>query len=113
MHPHLLIIIITNILISMRGFKDAAFFDRYKFNIKALQNGDFKRALISGFLHVDLQHLLFNMLTLYFFAEIVIYELGVVSFYFVYLTSLIAGNLLSFTFIKGNPIIQRLGLVVQ
>ena len=96
MQLHLLIIIIANILISMRGFKDSAFFDRYKFNIKALQNGDFKRALSSGFLHVDLHHLLFNMLTLYFFAEIVIYELGVVSFYFVYLTSLIAGNLLSF-----------------
>ena len=69
MHLHLLIIIIANILISMRGFKDAAFFDRYKFNIKALQNGDFKRALSSGFLHVDLQHLLFNMLTLYFFCR--------------------------------------------
>ena len=86
MHLHLLVVIIANVLISMRGFKDPAFFDRFKFNIKALQNGDFKRTLSSGFLHVDLQHLLFNMLTLYFFAEIVIYELGVVSFYFVYLT---------------------------
>ena len=109
MHLHLLIIIIANILISMRGFKDAAFFDRYKFNIKALQNGDFKRALSSGFLHVDLQHLLFNMLTLYFFAEIVIYELGVVSFYFVYLTSLITGNLLSFYFHQREPYYTAVG----
>ena len=109
MHRHLLIIIIANILISMRGFKDAAFFDRYKFNIKALQNGDFKRALSSGFIHVDLQHLLFNMLTLYFFAEIVIYELGVVSFYFVYLTSLIAGNLLSFYFHQREPYYTAVG----
>ena len=109
MHRHLLIIIIANILISMRGFKDAAFFDRYKFNIKALQNGDFKRALSSGFLHVDLQHLLFNMLTLYFFAEIVIYELGVVSFYFVYLTSLIAGILLSFYFHQREPYYTAVG----
>ena len=109
MHLHLLIIIIANILISMRGFKDAAFFDRYKFNIKALQNGDFKRALSSGFLHVDLQHLLFNMLTLYFFAEIVIYELGVVSFYFVYLTSLISGNLLSFYFHQREPYYTAVG----
>ena len=109
MHLHLLIIIIANILISMRGFKDATFFDRYKFNIKALQNGDFKRALSSGFLHVDLQHLLFNMLTLYFFAEIVIYELGVVSFYFVYLTSLITGNLLSFYFHQREPYYTAVG----
>ena len=109
MHLHLLIIIIANILISMRGFKDAAFFDRYKFNIKALQNGDFKRALSSGFLHVDFQHLLFNMLTLYFFAEIVIYELGVVSFYFVYLISLIAGNLLSFYFHQREPYYTAVG----
>ena len=41
MHLHLLVIIIANVLISMRGFKDPAFFDRFKFNIKALQNGDF------------------------------------------------------------------------
>ena len=109
MHLHLLIIIIANILISMRGFKDAAFFDRYKFNIKALQNGDFKRALSSGFLHIDFQHLLFNMLTLYFFAEIVIYELGVVSFYFVYLTSIIAGNLLSFYFHQRQPYYTAVG----
>ena len=109
MHLHLLIIIIANILISMRGFKDAAFFDRYKFNIKALQNGDFKRALSSGFLHIDFQHLLFNMLTLYFFAEIVIYELGVVSFYLEYLTSIIAGNLQSFYFHQRQPYYTAVG----
>ena len=109
MHLHLLVIIIANVLISMRGFKDPAFFDRFKFSIKALQNGDFKRTLSSGFLHVDLQHLLFNMLTLYFFAEIVIYELGVVSFYLVYLTSLIAGNLLSFYFHQREPYYTAVG----
>ena len=49
------------------------------------------------------------MLTLYFFAEIVIYELGVVSFYFVYLTSLIAGNLLSFYFHQREPYYTAVG----
>ena len=50
----------------------------------------------SGFLHVDFTHLLFNMLTLYFFAEVVIYHVGVSKFVIIYLLSLLVGNLLSF-----------------
>ena len=103
MNLHTLIIIISNVLVSMRGFKDAAFFERFKFNIRALIAGDYKRLLSSGFLHVDWQHLLFNMFTLYFFANSVVFKLGVFNFYLIYLTSLLTGNLLSFYFHKNEP----------
>ena len=86
----------------MRGFKDADFFERFKFNIRALIAGDYKRLVSSGFLHVDWQHLLFNMFTFYFFANSVVFKLGVFNFYLIYLTSLLTGNLLSFYFHKNE-----------
>lgn len=103
MNLHTLIIISSNVLVSMRGFKDAAFFERFKFNIRALIAGDYKRLVSSGFLHVDWQHLMFNMFTLYFFANSVVFKLGVFNFYLIYLTSLLNGNLLSFYFHKNEP----------
>ena len=103
MNLHTLIIISSNVLVTMRGFKDAAFFERFKFNIRVLIAGDYKRLVSSGFLHVDWQHLLFNMFTLYFFANSVVFKLGVFNFYLIYLTSLLTGNLLSFYFHKNEP----------
>ena len=103
MNLHALIIISSNVLVSMRGFKDVAFFERFKFNIRALIAGDYKRLVSSGFLHVDWQHLLFNMFTFYFFANSVVFKLGVFNFYLIYLTSLLTGNLLSFYFHKNEP----------
>ena len=75
-----LIIIALNVLCSFKGFKDRSFFETYKFNVGGIKRGEKLRMLVSGFLHVDLQHLLFNMITLYFFADQVIYKVG--SFYF-------------------------------
>lgn len=97
-----LAIIAITVLISMKGFNDPSFFDRFKFNIAGIRNGEQIRMLSSGFLHADFSHLLFNMLTLYFFADVVIFELGVWRFLIIYIVSLIAGNLLSFYFHKDE-----------
>ena len=56
-----------NGLVSFKGFNDASFFDRYKFHIKSIQQGDYKRLFTAGFLHVDVNHLIFNLFTFYFF----------------------------------------------
>lgn len=109
MNIHTLIIIAANLLFSMRGFKDYSFFEQYKFNIGALQRGEKIRMISSGFLHVNWQHLMFNMISLYFFAHIVINQLGALNFYLVYLFSLLAGNLLSFYFHKNEPFYSAVG----
>ena len=109
MNLHVILIICANVLFSMRGFKDYSFFERYKFNINALNNGDFKRLFSSGFLHLDWQHLLFNMLTLYFFTQSVVLELGTFNFYLIYFFSLLTGNLLSFYFHKKEPHYSAIG----
>ncbi|WP_274474449.1 rhomboid family intramembrane serine protease [Mangrovimonas aestuarii] len=97
-----LIIIAANVIISYKGFGDYGFFEKYKFNIRGIRRGEQIRMLSSGFLHVNTSHLLFNMLTLYFFANIVIHFLGTFHFLIVYLGSLLIGNLLSLYFHKDE-----------
>ena len=96
------IVIGVNVLISIKGFNDYSFFEKYKFNTGAVRRGEQIRVLSSGFLHVSTSHLFFNMLTLYFFAPIVISVLGNWEFVVIYLGSLILGNLLSYYFHKDE-----------
>ncbi|MCB0436093.1 MAG: rhomboid family intramembrane serine protease [Mangrovimonas sp.] len=107
--PVTIVIIAANVLISMKGFSDFGFFEKYKFNIGGIRRGEQVRMISAGFLHVDTAHLLFNMITLYFFAGIVIYELGTGNFILVYLSSLLAGNLLSFYFHKDEYYYSAVG----
>ena len=95
-----LIVIAANVLFSMKGFNDFSFFERYKFQIGAVQRGERIRMITSGFLHVDVTHLLFNMITLFFFAGVVISYFGAVKFLIIYVVSLLAGSLLSLFFHK-------------
>jgi len=104
-----LIIIAANVIISLKGFNDYSFFEKYKFNIAGIRRGEQIRMVTSGFLHVDFSHLLFNMLTLYFFADVVINSLGVTSFLVIYIASLLIGNLLSYTFHKDQSYYSAVG----
>jgi membrane associated rhomboid family serine protease len=104
-----LIIIALNVLCSFKGFKDRSFFETYKFNVGGIKRGEKLRTLVSGFLHVDLQHLLFNMITLYFFADQVIYKVGSFYFFLIYFGSLIFGNLLSYYFHKNESYYSAVG----
>jgi membrane associated rhomboid family serine protease len=97
-----IVIIAANVIISFKGFKDRNFFDRYKFNSAAVKGGDKLRILSSGFLHVDTAHLFLNMLTLYFFADVVIDAMGSMGFLLIYFASLLLGNLLSYYFHKND-----------
>jgi membrane associated rhomboid family serine protease len=91
-----LLIIAINILVSYRGFKSPAFLDRYAFEVdKILVNKEYWRLITSGFLHVSWLHLIFNMLSLYFFSSGIEYSLGEVQYLAIYFASLIGGNLLA------------------
>ena len=101
-HIVTLVIIAANVIISMKGFKDFSFFEKYKFNIGHIKRGEQFRMFSSGFLHLDFSHLLFNMLTLYFFANVVLSSVGATNFVLIYLASLLVGNFLSFYFHKNE-----------
>lgn len=97
----LFIIIGINIIISFKGFEDAYFFRKYQFHVGSIRAGEQIRMLTSGFLHADIGHLAFNMITLYFFAPIVSQSLGDFSFVLIYFASLVCGSLLTMVF-HGN-----------
>lgn len=109
--PHIatIIIIALTVIISMKGFNDISFFEKYKFNIAGIRRGEKIRMVSSAFLHADISHLLFNMLTLYFFADVVIGQVGVVLYVIIYLVSLLAGNLLAYYFHKDEPQYSAIG----
>jgi membrane associated rhomboid family serine protease len=96
------IIIAANVIFSMKGFNDRSFFERFKFNVGSIRRGEQVRMFSSGFLHADTSHLLFNMVTLYFFADSVITGLGNLNFIVIYIASLVFGNLLSLYFHKDE-----------
>ncbi|MET1259477.1 rhomboid family intramembrane serine protease [Flagellimonas sp. DF-77] len=109
MHAVTIAIMAANVLVSLRGFSDSSFFERYKFSIGGIQAGQRERLLTSGFLHVDFAHLFFNMFTLYFFADVVISWLGSTNFVILYFISLVAGSLLALFFHKEEPFYSAVG----
>lgn len=88
---------------------DYRFFSKYNFDISALQKGEKYRMITSGFLHVDWMHFIFNMLTLYFFADIIVHSYGILYFLIIYFLSMLAGNLVTFQFYKNVPHYRAVG----
>ena len=109
MNRVVLLIIIANALFSFKGFKDFSFFNKFKFQIGAIKQGEYVRLLSSGFLHADTSHLIFNMLTLYFFADGVIYSLGVIPFLAIYFIGLLGGGLFALIYHKNEPFYSAVG----
>ncbi|MQP53160.1 MULTISPECIES: rhomboid family intramembrane serine protease [unclassified Flavobacterium] len=105
----LLLLIGVNALISYKAINDSSFFRKYEFHIGSIKSGEQLRMFSSGFLHVDFQHLFFNMFTLYFFAPYVIYNTTVFYFLYIYIGSLLAGNLLTFYFHKNDYSYRAVG----
>ncbi|EDP94929.1 hypothetical protein KAOT1_08949 [Kordia algicida OT-1] len=102
-------VIVANVLVSLKGFDDYAFRSKYMFNVGAIHRGEHLRMITSAFLHADMQHLAFNMITLFFFANTVIFELGATNFLLIYLGSLLLGSLFSFYFHKNEYHYSALG----
>jgi membrane associated rhomboid family serine protease len=98
----LIVIIAANALISFKAFDDQFFFRKHEFHIGSIRSGESIRMVTSAFLHVDIAHLAFNMITLYFFAPVVIDFLGTPLFLLVYFGSLICGSLLTLQFHKND-----------
>ena len=106
----LLIIIAVTAIISFIAFNNQQLFEKYKFNVGAiLQKKEYIRLLSAGFLHADLMHLLFNMMTLYFFGPIVVQAFGEIGFLLVYFGSILLGNIFSLYLYKNQPWYSAIG----
>ena len=104
------VVMATTAIASFIGFDNQNFRNQYLFNISAVRNGQYYRYITSGFLHADIQHLLFNMISLYFFAQQGYMEIvGNISFLIIYFGSIIAGNMLSYLYYKNQYYYSALG----
>ena len=107
--PFILILLAAIALISYRAIKDPLLFNRLKFNVSAVENGEYYRLLTAGFIHVDYNHLFFNGFTLFIFGGNALYGLGTVNFILLYLISLLMGNGLAYYYHKKNPYYTAVG----
>jgi membrane associated rhomboid family serine protease len=66
---HTLLIIVITCLISVVAFSNQTVMNRLLMWPPAMQRGQYDRFITYGFVHADGTHLLFNMITLYFFGR--------------------------------------------
>ena len=104
-----IIILIATIAMSYYGFNNATFFNRYMFNVGAVQKGDYVRLISSGFLHANWEHLIFNMISLFFFYEVVTDSMGELLFVFIYFGSMLLGNVFSLQIYKHQSYYSAIG----
>ncbi len=103
-----LLIIVATVILSIKGFNDRLFFEKYKFNIRNIQNKEYIRMFSSGFLHVDYTHLFFNMFTLYMFSNILLDVFGVLYFV-IYFLSMFMGSLFTLYLHRNEPRYSAVG----
>ena len=85
---HTVTIILITVVISLIAFSNQKVMNRLLFWPPALQRGEYDRFISHGFIHADGAHLLFNMITLFFFGSVIesfyrqyFFDMGFVLFY--------------------------------
>ncbi|WP_369048667.1 rhomboid family intramembrane serine protease [Tenacibaculum sp. UWU-22] len=109
MNHIVLLIIVATVVVSLKGFSDSSFIEKYKFQIKSILDGEKIRMVTSAFLHVDYMHLFFNMYALYLFGNIVANNLGAGNFLIIYFGSLFTGSLYGLYYHKKEPYYSAVG----
>jgi len=89
-------VIVVTVIFSAMGFQNPAFRDRHLFWVEPILAGkEYRRLFTSAFLHADLNHLLMNMISLYFFGPGIEFFLGAPRFLVIYFAAILGGSLVS------------------
>lgn len=105
-----LIIIAATCFISYKGFKSSNFYASLEFEVeKILLYRDYKRLVTSAFIHVNWQHLIFNMISLFFFSFQLEAYFGPLKFILLYFASAVGGNLVALMIHRKNPSYTSVG----
>lgn len=113
--PVTLILIAATALVSWLAFKDRRIVDRLILWPPAVaRRHEYWRLASYGFLHADLPHLLFNMVTLYFFGGLIERVMAqatgsALTYPLFYLVALVVSILPSYLKNQGNPRYYSLG----
>lgn len=108
-----LIIIIITAITSFTSFSNRKLYSDLIMYPPAVSRGQYYRLLTSGFVHADLNHLIFNMLTLYFFGgpveEAMTSIIGRFGFLALYLGGIIVSDIPSYIKHRNDPHYASLG----
>ena len=106
----IILIIAITAIISFIAFNNKEIFEKYKFNVGAIRHRkEYVRILSAGFLHADIMHLLFNMMTLYFFGPVILDGFGNIGFLIIYIGSILLGNIFSLFIYQKQPWYSAIG----
>ncbi|MHA7131961.1 rhomboid family intramembrane serine protease [Algoriphagus namhaensis] len=112
------ILILLTCVSSFYGFNQSQFLDRWMFTPYEIHHrGQWDRFVLSGFIHKDYVHLLFNMFTFYFFGRVVEQFLafkfgsavGGVLFVLFYLSAIVISDIPTYLKHKENLYYRALG----
>ncbi len=105
------LIMILTIGISLLGlFQSPRIIDKCLFRpYHFLRKGQYDTMILSGFVHADVGHLLFNMFTFYFFAFPMERFIGTVRFLILYFFGLIVSHTCTWYKQRNNPSYASLG----
>lgn len=105
-----LVIMVAIGVVSYKGFTSSGFFNKYSFKVdKILVQKEYRRLVTSGFLHLSWTHLIFNIITFYYFSEGLEVALGPTKFIIIYFGSLIGGNFFSLFIHKNHSNYSAVG----
>ncbi|CAN5710533.1 rhomboid family intramembrane serine protease [soil metagenome] len=100
MFSQTIIIIIITAITSFISFSNQKFYGDLIMYPPAINKGQYYRLLTSGFIHADYSHLIFNMLTLFFFGKFVEQAMGSIigkyGFLALYLGGIIVSDIPSY-----------------
>ncbi|WMW77051.1 rhomboid family intramembrane serine protease [Flavobacterium sp. 20NA77.7] len=103
------LVLLATLAVSIKGFNDPAFFEKYKFNISAIQHGQQYRLFSSGFLHADVMHLAFNMLSFYSFSTFLSGFFTPFQLALLYFGSMLLGSVFTYYIHKNEPYYSAIG----
>jgi membrane associated rhomboid family serine protease len=106
-----LLILVSTVIVSLAGlYVWPAIIERSMLRPYLLRrNGEYERLITSGFVHADLWHLIFNMLTFYFFAFALENRIGSLKLLTLYLLGLVLSDLGTYFKHRDNPEYASLG----
>jgi len=104
------VIFAVTLIVSIAGLYSPKVIDRTVLRpYYVVRRGEWSRLITSGFVHADLGHLIFNMITYYFFAFPLERVIGTARFVLLYFTALILSDIGTFVKHRNNPEYASLG----
>ncbi len=108
-----IILIAVTCAVSFTCFQNARQLDQFLFWPPAVNRGEYWRLVTHGFVHADGQHLLFNMITLFFFGRVIEQAfnpyIGPIGFALFYLAAIVVAIIPSYLQHKNDSRYRSLG----